>query len=341
MKISEFLGNLIVVISFIFLLSSIIGITFNRPVLFSYAISESMEPTISSGDLFFINPFSKGGEGKIVVFEMGGMYVVHRVFAEENEAYITKGDNNLATDQLDGKYPPVKKDKVIGEVITAFGNPILIPKAGNLIDRLHSNSIFIAIALITLGFFSFTGESKKRKSKQKVRISAGIFYGLFSAILITSLVASTMLSWGEITFSYASTAAGGQREGWYLPGSEFEKSLVFQNRAYYPMIFFFEEKAGNGNLLSESQTYLNSGEEIKLDFSVSVPRETRIYSEGVEIYAYIPLLPLSVTGWLFDFSPYLPLLIQITLLSAFLLLAYRFSGFGEEYIVFRKRRFRL
>ena len=192
-----------------------------------------------------------------------------------------------------------------------------------------------------MGFFFFILNSIKKKNKKKIRINAGIFYGLFSAILITSLVASTMLSWGEITFSYASTTAGGQREGWHLPGSEFEKSLAFQNRAYYPMIFFFEEKFGNGDLISKSEAYLNPREEIKLDFSVSVPEETRIYSDGVEVYAYLPLLPVSVTGWLFGFSPYMPLLIQITLLSVFLLIVYRFSGFGEEYMVFRKRRLRL
>ncbi len=340
MKILEILGNVFVIISLIFLISSVVGLTLNRPVLFSYAISESMKPTIGVGDMFFINPFSKGDVGKIVVFRAEDIYVVHRVYAIENNAYITKGDSNIATDQLNGKNPPVSKESVIGEVVEFAGKPVLIPKAGSIVDAFHSNSIFLAAALITLGFLSL-GREERRKDKKKLKISTGFFYGLVSSALIISLIGSTMLSWGEMSFSYASTLAGGQRDGWYLPGSEFEKNLNFENRAYYPMIFFFKEKGKNGELLSDKTAYLNPREKMKLEMRVSVPEETRIYSEGVMIYAFLPILPVFMTETLFKMSPLLPLVVHISLLFGILVAVYLISGFGEDYIILRKRRLKI
>ncbi|AIY91217.1 Signal peptidase [Geoglobus acetivorans] len=134
--------------------------------MFSYAISESMEPTIGVGDLFLINPLSKGDAGSIIVFQMGDMYVVHRVYAIEGDAYITKGDNNIATDQQNGKNPPISTDKVVGEVVSFGGRPILVPGAGKLVEALHSNSLFLAALLISLGFLSL-GKNKKTKKEQK------------------------------------------------------------------------------------------------------------------------------------------------------------------------------
>ncbi len=340
MRLLNIFSNFFVVVSLIFLISSIVGLALNRPVLFSYAVSESMEPTIQSGDLFFINPLSKGDEGSIIVFKMGELYVVHRVYGIENDRYVTKGDNNIATDQFSGKTPLINKDDVIGEVITFSEKPILIPGAGKIIESIHSSSMLVAAALITLGFLSIGG-SKRKRNKKKWRISNGVFYGLASSALVVSLVASTMLTWGEISFSYASTAAGGQRDGWYLPGSNFERSLSFENKAYYPLIFFFKKDWGNGELISQKVAYMNPRDKLDLDFRVSVPEETRIYSEKVKVYSYLPLLPIYVTVELFNISPLLPLLVQMAILLSILMGVYIAAGFGEDYFVLRKRRLRI
>lgn len=338
MRIFQVLSNVFIAISFIFLISSIFGLVLNQPVLFSYAISESMEPTIGVGDLFLINPLSKGDAGSIIVFQMGDMYVVHRVYAIEGDAYITKGDNNIATDQQNGKNPPISTDKVVGEVVSFGGRPILVPGAGKLVEALHSNSLFLAALLISLGFLSLGKNKKTKKDRKRIKISAGLFYGIASSALILSLIASTMLSWGTLSFSYASTSAGGQNEGWYLPGSEFEKTLNFENRAYYPMIFFFEK---DGELIGSSPAYLNPRDARDITLTVSVPEDTRIYSEGVEVYAYLPLLPVSVTESLYKTSPLLPLIVQVSALSAILIAVYRLTGFGEDFIVLKKRRLRI
>ncbi|WP_297500829.1 S26 family signal peptidase, partial [Thermococcus sp.] len=84
--------NIVVVVATVFLLASVTGFLLGRPVLLSYAYSESMTPTINKGDMFFINPLSKGGKaGDIIVFHRRDGWTVHRIFAVTEEGYVTKG----------------------------------------------------------------------------------------------------------------------------------------------------------------------------------------------------------------------------------------------------------
>ncbi len=118
--------------------ASLVGVLLDRPVFVSYAYSGSMAPTIGKGgDVFFINPLARspGGVGEIMVFRTGGsVWTVHRVYAVTEDGYVTKGDNNVATDQQSHKIPPIPKDKVAGTVITVNGKPIKVPKIGNYLE---------------------------------------------------------------------------------------------------------------------------------------------------------------------------------------------------------------
>jgi len=88
----------------VIVVGSLAGALLDRPVFVSYAYSGSMTPTISKGDVFFINPLSKNPEvGDIIVFNAGGTWTVHRIVGVVEDGYITKGDNNVATDQQSKK----------------------------------------------------------------------------------------------------------------------------------------------------------------------------------------------------------------------------------------------
>lgn len=100
MRVSDILISLLLVG---IVVPSVVGFLMGRPVFVSYAYSDSMVPTINRWDVFFINPLSKGEVGDIIVFNLSGRWTVHRVYAITEEGYITKGDNNVATDQQDGK----------------------------------------------------------------------------------------------------------------------------------------------------------------------------------------------------------------------------------------------
>lgn len=74
--------------------------------------------------MFFINPFSRSADvGDIIVFNLRGSWTVHRVVAIVENGYITKGDNNVATDQQEGRASPVSKDKIAGKVLTIGDSP--------------------------------------------------------------------------------------------------------------------------------------------------------------------------------------------------------------------------
>ncbi|WP_457752568.1 signal peptidase I [Thermococcus sp.] len=331
----------------VILISSVIGVVFDRPILISYAYSDSMSPTIEKGDLFFINPFSKGDVGDIIVFKMNNEWTVHRVYAKDIDGYITKGDNNVATDQQEGKNPKITKENIIGTVITLGGKPVKVPGAGNYIQELSrkGSNLYIAIALLITGAILMTtgGEKKRRKKRRKyIKVKFKTLYAITSSLILVTLLISMMFSWGTLTFSYSSTLAGGQREGWYLPGSTFEENLTIKNRAIYPFMYFVEAKGNRVEIVSEKSFRLSGGEEKTITVKVNVPEETKVYGEKIEIYSYLPILPERVIVKLYSKSPYFPFVAYAAEASIFLILLYFAIGAGSEDIIrYRVHRSRI
>ncbi|WP_324735132.1 signal peptidase I [Thermococcus sp. SY098] len=344
MKLLELLFTFVVGV---ILISSVIGIILDRPVLISYAYSDSMSPTIEKGDLFFINPFSKGDVGDIIVFRMNNGWTVHRVYARDEEGYITKGDNNVATDQQEGKNPKISKESVIGTVVTLGKTPIKIPGAGNYIQDLSKkgSNLYIAVALLVVGAILMTtgGEKKRRKKRRRyIKVKFKTVYAVTSSLILVTLLISMMLSWGTLTFSYSSTLAGGQREGWYLPGSTFEENLTIKNKAIYPFLYFVEAKGNRIEITSENSFRIPGRSEKAITVKVNVPEETRVYGEKIEIYSYLPILPEKVIAELYSKSPYFPFIAYIAEASIFMTLLYFAIGAGSEDVIrYRVHRSRI
>ena len=344
MKLMELLPTFVIGL---FLITSIVGFVLDRPILISYVYSDSMSPTLEKGDLFFINPLSKGDVNDVIVFKMNSKWTVHRVYAKEHDGYVTKGDNNVATDQQEGKNPKIPKDAVIGKVITVGGQPLRIPRAGEYIKYLSKkgSNLYIAMAFLVLGAILLTtsGEERKKKSRKKyIKVKFKTLYAVTASLILVVLVVSIMLSWGTLTFSYSSTLAGGQREGWYLPGSTFEEELTLKNRAIYPFLYFVEAQGDRVEILSEKSFRIYGGEQEKIKVRVSVPEDTRIYGEKIHVYAYLPILPEGTITKLYHKSPYLPLIAYLTEASFFLTLLYFAVGAGSEDIVrYRVHRSRI
>ncbi len=150
-----------------FLLASAVGFVLNRPVLLSYVISDSMSPTLNRGDIFLINPLAEPKPDDIIVFNLNGHWTVHRVVAETEGGYITKGDHNIATDQQGGTKNAVKRESVIGVVPVLLGNPVKIPEVGNYIQKLSGTnmSILLAVLMIASGAILLTERGKGRKRR--------------------------------------------------------------------------------------------------------------------------------------------------------------------------------
>ena len=150
------LTTLIIVVGVIFIGLYICGIT---PYV---VLSGSMEPTIKTGSLCFINKHAKYEQIKekdIIAFKSNGTLVTHRVDEINDDGFVTKGDNN---DNQDGSL--VTNDNFVGK------NIFWIPKAGFVIKLIQSTKgkiIFGTCVVLLLVTGLLFGDDKKKVSKEE------------------------------------------------------------------------------------------------------------------------------------------------------------------------------
>lgn len=82
-------------------------------------LSGSMEPTLSVDDLIIVKAQKSYQVDDIVVYQSGGMLVVHRIISIEGDVVITQGDANNAPDsEIDRS---MIKGAMVGQVKNAGG----------------------------------------------------------------------------------------------------------------------------------------------------------------------------------------------------------------------------
>ena len=146
--------TLIIVVGGIFLILYVCGIV---PYV---VLSGSMEPTIETGSLCFINKhtkFNKIKEKDIIAFKLNdGTLATHRVVKVTNSGLRTKGDKNKNIDSN-----IVKKNNFVGK------NIFWIPKVGYAVKIVQSTKgkivLITCIILLFVSAFLF-GEDKKTKN---------------------------------------------------------------------------------------------------------------------------------------------------------------------------------
>lgn len=150
--------TLIIVVGGIFIGLYIIGVT---PYV---VLSGSMEPTIETGSLCFINKHVKYNDVKekdIIAFKTGkDTLVTHRVISKTQNGITTKGDNNK---DIDGGYVTTKN--YVGK------NMFWIPKIGYAITAIQTKTGKIvggiSILLLFVAGFLLGEDNKKEKNKKK------------------------------------------------------------------------------------------------------------------------------------------------------------------------------
>ncbi len=152
-KIINVVTTLIIGIGGIFLILYVCGIV---PYV---VLSGSMEPTIETGSLCFINKYADIEDIKekdIIAFKMNnGTLVTHRVVEITDSGIVTKGDNNEDADSN-----KVKKENFVGK------NLFWIPKVGYMVKVFQSTRgriITITIVILLLASGLLFGEDKKKK----------------------------------------------------------------------------------------------------------------------------------------------------------------------------------
>ena len=156
-KIVSFYGK---IVSFVTILLLVFAGTFMIPRLWGWepliVMSGSMEPTIPTGSVLFVDTNSKNAEpGEIITYRLEtnadnhDRMVTHRMVRTENDQYITKGDSNNQED-----FVPVKAEQIVGTYL------FHIPKAGWIISRLDRKLLITAaVWLLLLNVFGVVWNS--------------------------------------------------------------------------------------------------------------------------------------------------------------------------------------
>ena len=103
----------------------------------SVVLSDSMKPTLRTGDLIFVARQDAYRERDIVVFQDGRSATVHRIKWISGETAVTAGDGNLNDLGEPIEDPPIHVNRIKGKVVGS------IPYVGYLVN-------FIKTPLVTL-----------------------------------------------------------------------------------------------------------------------------------------------------------------------------------------------
>lgn len=140
----------------IYLLLSVAPFIFGiRPYI---VLSASMEPTIMTGALGYINTKDCDdiSTGDIVAYTMGDkITVIHRVIGvNEDGTYITKGDNNEKED-----FTSLHPSQIVGTVVYS------IPKLGYITSWIQTKQgMIVSIGLVVIGLISSWLQDKNEGS---------------------------------------------------------------------------------------------------------------------------------------------------------------------------------
>jgi len=308
--------------------------------LISYVRSNSMEPTMNVGDVFFVMPKLFAGKiniGDIVVFKYPNSpnFLVHRVVGQGKYGHLTQGDNSPFTDQQGG-HPFVKEEMIIGKVVTFLGKPLLIPKLGIVLQHLSfivtKNIFVIAIVLGTIGILSIKMDKTKRNIRKKRRLKLKFKHLYFASVLIlVSITTFLMVSkTGVLEIEYLTSCEARKDDiRAVLPGSTIEREILFDNRGYIPLYVIIQPKSSN-TYVPQANHLLWPGSTMRVSIQVKVNQEIGWHKEPIEVCTYLLLMPPAILETLSRLHMYIPVVIITSMLTLASALIYKAIGGGSK-----------
>ena len=190
----------------------------DAPVEIAYVYSESMEPTIHTGDGYIVIPAGAVEQGDIVTFwsDHRGEYVTHRLVGETDDGFLTQGDNNPSTDQAVG-HPPVERAEIVGRVLTIGGSPFIIPSLGTLVSTVGNHRPLLS-GLLGLLVLVRIGRASGSPRPARPVTNSGELIRLLFAVGILAGTALVFLTGSAITLPLAGTANGAPPDAIVLDG---------------------------------------------------------------------------------------------------------------------------
>jgi signal peptidase len=267
------------------------------PLHLSYVTSDSMEPTLQTGDAYLVSTLGTAEEGDVVTFQSPERegFVTHRVVDVTDEGLITKGDANPSTDQAGGA-PPVPRSAVLGEAVTVGGVLLVLPGFGALLSLLGSNALPVVVALVALGLLGSLFGGGARLPERKVIYVRDVVGPLLLGLAIT-VVAVSVLATSAYTVTYPVTGPDAGPDGALTVGEPAERTVEVQ--VNQPPLTHVVVEASGMSVVDRTV------EESTIRTTVTIPaQETTGTFEGqIHVRSYPATLPPALLEGLQDVHP--------------------------------------
>lgn len=178
------------------------------PVHLSYVTSDSMAPTLETGDAYLVIDWGTPTTGDILVYdaETREGYTTHRIVGTTPAGYQTQGDANPTMDQASGE-PPVTEDQILGTVLSVGDQPLAIPLLGSLAATVGvQDAALLIVGLLGVGA---VGQRTKRVPDRPVPRVSSVFLALAALFVITAALSLTMAPTTH-TITYTATETGSE-----------------------------------------------------------------------------------------------------------------------------------
>ena len=347
----------------VFVVSLLVGHLLGQPVLLSYVETGSMAPTLEPGDAFVAVPAAVSGEiepGDVVVFRAtvleGGGLTTHRVVAERDGGYVTRGDANVATDQ-DGGEPLVSEGQIVATAWQVGGVVVVIPKLGLLAMAVSAfltelrlglagaighpgllGSQGFALGLFAIGIATYavatvTEENGRRDRRRRRRRADTVDVRWLVVALSVGVAVAASLSMAvpvgpqEFELVSAENDAPGPRV--VQTGTTETLTYTVPGGGLLPAVVVLEP-ASDGLRVEPDRVYVRGGETRDVTVTVTAPPVIGYAPQYLVEHRYLAVVPTAAIDRLYALHPWLPVLVIDALLAGgFALLSLAWLGGGQ------------
>jgi len=315
-----------------------------HPVLFSYTMTNSMEPTIDQGDMFFIVPniIHEPRENDIIVFEeiYSNKFIVHRVIGvNENGEYYTKGDNSIFSDQQ-ADFSTIDRSKVIGTVFSPFNRTITIPEIGNIINNISgmvSRWYMLMVAAIAILIFLSLKPHTRFKTTNETHVRMRHVFILCTAFILLWSTIILIISSQTISTRYLVTDTP-ITESEVLPGQTFEMEYSIERLGFIPTTIFMTPLSDNSKVDKSSKILFGGSYTGKM--TIVAPEDAGFHYAKISVRAYLPIMPTKMIEKLYEMHYLIPIIVSDLILLIPLLSYYLLYCDGNQYIFSSFRKFK-
>lgn len=295
------------------------------PIHVSYVYSDSMEPTLDVNDGYVVvDAPVEVGDVAVYRSEDRDEYVTHRIVDRTDEGFVTKGDNNQATDQATG-HPYVQRDDVVGRVLTLGGKPLTIPKLGVFLAALGENRLpaaAVGALLVVASLLSDSGDGGDRPERSVLRLSDVthplLVVGLLAAVGVLLTTAVTH----DIT--YVAIEGGGPGADTLAVGEPATEEVLL---SLPQQSFIYRMVDTQGMQIAEHERNESA---IAATLRVPPQKTPGPHEASLTVYRYPAVLPRDIVRTLHSTSPVLAVSTTVGTLFAPVFLAYAVLFDGKK-----------